>query len=122
MTTPLKVLATGFAALLATAHFASAEIYITDPSREAILHRVFGGDVDKGLHGLFQERYSDAYERALELAQEVEDHQLTATQARAQLLTALQRMDRGQSLGDLPDPAFEVVGEMPHGESLGERK
>ena len=87
-----------------------------DSAREAVLREVFGTKVIEGLNSLFADRFESARERAMDLAQKVEDHELSLMEARDSLFKLLVQMDRGESLISLSDPAFEVVGVIPRGE------
>jgi hypothetical protein len=97
---------------------ANAEIYLANSTRAWVLREVFDSRVIEGLSNLSADRFDSALERAMDLAQEVEEHKISVQQARNALSEILIKMDRGESLAGLPDPEFEVVGVIVRGSGL----
>ena len=73
--------------------------------RETVLREVFGTKTIEGLNSHFANRFERARERAMVLAQQVEDHELSLMEARDSLFDILIQMDRGQGLAILRNPA-----------------
>ena len=106
-----------FLAVSVLGQTAQAQGYSGEGPREANTRAVFGTKVVEGLSQLSPTRFEGAREHAMNLAQKVKDHELSVKQARDALLAVLVKMERGESLASLPDPAFEIVGVMPVGEA-----
>ncbi|MBI3555807.1 MAG: hypothetical protein HY074_06065 [Deltaproteobacteria bacterium] len=110
----IAVLITAFLAVSSVAH---AQDHVTDSPRAAVLRKVFGDSVVNGLQALSPLKFKGAREMAMDLAQQVQDHELNVKEARNSLLAILEKMDRGVSPSQLPDTEIQVVGVMPRGES-----
>ncbi len=104
-------------AILAVASAAQAQDYAPDAPRTAVLRKIFGDTVVKGLDNLPLHSFKGAREIALELAQKVNEHSLSVKEARSSLLSILVKMDQGLPAADMSEVEFEVVGIMPRGES-----
>ena len=115
----LEIISVLFFATLMLAQIGHAQVYVPATERETALRNVFGYRVAEGLTGLSGDRFDGARQRAMDLAEKVEDHDMSVKEARSSLLAVLLKMNRGESLAGFPDPEFEIVGVIQRGSALG---
>ena len=92
-----------FLAAAESSEITYTQLLPADFQREALLREVFGTKTIEGLTSHFAGRFDRARERAKDLAQKVEDHELSLMGARDSLFDILIQMDRSEALVSLPD-------------------